>query len=184
MTIPPRSVTPDSIRREWKRIDDRLTAIERAPAPESSAVVTGWTDAMPRWIALPVPHTLFTGTAATVVDAVLTNLPAGTICSHQWVEPGTLFVSAGDIWRMSVLKSPPIYSAGGTPKSVDVTTPDAINQQHAAEHIVSDSAGANDWYVRIETGGVDTADLLTQGTATIHMLVSVPGATTDDLPHV
>jgi hypothetical protein len=180
----PRSVSPDAIRREWKRTEDRLAELERAPATATAAVVTGWTDAQPRWIALPVAHTLFTGTAATVVDAVLTELPAGTVCTHQWVEPGTLFVSAGDTWRMSIVKAAPIYSAGGSPKAVDVTTPDAIDQQHAAEYIVSDSAGANDWYVRIETGGVDTANLLTQGTATMHLLVSVPGAITDDLPHV
>lgn len=180
MTLP-RSLTPDQLRRDLKAIGDRVTVIERGSATAATAAT--WSDNTPRSIALTVAYTDFIA-ATDPTPHLLVNLPAGTVCTHQWVEPGTLFVSPlASIWRLSIVKSAPIYSAAGTAKAVDVTTPDGIDQQHAAELIVSDSATANDWYCQIESGSGENGDTLTAGDAVLHLLVSVPGSTADTLPH-
>ena len=190
----PESTSPDALRRSLNELRTRATDAEQETASLAlrvaeleAATTSGLTDGTPRWIKVDVDYTDFPD-AATTSQHLLIQLPAGTACTHQWIEPGDAFTSTnipgGGVWRMSIVKDGTIIdSAGGTAKDVDVTTPDAMAQQYAAEHIVSDTATANDWYVQIDSGGVDNASKLTAGTATVHLLVSVPGSTANDLPH-
>ncbi|HYD02109.1 MAG TPA: hypothetical protein VEB22_12855 [Phycisphaerales bacterium] len=178
----PRSVRGDALRARLRRLE-RDVAESGTTASESATTTTTLTDGTPRWVRYTVAYTDFTA-VATTSDKVIDNLPAGTVCTHQRIEPGNSFVSPNaEVWRLSVVKSGAIYSAGGTAKTVDVTTPDGTDAQHAAEFIVSGDASANDWTVRVATGGTDTADTLSAGTATVHLLVSVPGSTANLLPH-
>lgn len=182
MTLP-RSLTPDQLRRDLKAIRDRLTEIERVPASEAAAVVTGWTDAQPRWIKYTVPYTLFTGTVATTATTTVATLPPGTVWTQERIDVATTFVSLGGIWRMTIAVPTGGAAAGGTAKAPDVTTPDALAQRAANEYVVSDPAGVCDVVISIDSSGIDNASTLTQGSATVNILVSVPGSTADALPH-
>ena len=64
-----------------------------------------------------------------------------------------------------------------------MTTPDSIAQQAAAHYVATDRTGPCVVVAELTNGGADLATTLTAGTATIHLLLSVPGATTDTLPH-
>ena len=181
-----RSTSSDAIRRQFYDLRQEAEALEaRIRSLESAEPTTGTlTDNTPRWIALPVPHTLFTGTVATSVDsAPIASLPPGTVWTAERIDVDTTFVSAGSIWRMTIKVPTGGASVGGVPKSPDVTTPDAIGQLAADEHVFSDPAGVCDVVINIDSSGGDTADQLTQGSVTVHLLVSVPGSTADSLPH-
>lgn len=178
----PESTRPDAIRLRTKALSDRIKQLESAPTAESETIITGWTDAQPRWIALTVPYTLFTPSVGMMtVDVTITNLPPGTVWTGERIDVVTTFVSVGGIWRMTIKVPVGGTSVGGTPKGPDVTTPDPFAQLIADEFAASDPAGACD--VTINLSSSDTADQLTQGVVTVHLLVSIPGAITDTLPH-
>lgn len=160
-----------------RRLDSASTV-----ATESDTA-TGWTDAMPRWIALAVAYTDFNGTAATTATKTVTTLPPGAVWTQERIDVATTFVSAGSIWRMTIAVPTGGASAGGTAKAPDVTTPDALAQRAANEYVVSDPAGVCDVVISIDSGGGDLATTLTQGSATVNILASVPGSTSDTLPH-
>lgn len=181
MTRIPDSVRPDAIRLALANLTARIKELEAEQA--AATVVTGWTDAQPRWVAYAVDYSDF-ATAATTVDYVVGSLPAGTIWTHAWIEPGTNFASPGlSTWRMGPLVPTNGATITGTPKTTDVTTPDTLSAQGAAWFVVSDPASAQDLTIEIDSGGGDNGNQLTAGTATVHLLLSVPGATSDDLPH-
>lgn len=177
--IPP-STRPDALRLALANLRRRVDSAATVAA--ETAVVTGWTDAIPRWIKLEVPYTLFTAAAATPASATVTTLPPGTIWTAARLDVGTNYVSTGPIWRMEVEVPTGGAAIGGTPKNPDVTTPDSLSLRSSDQQVFSDPAGTCDIVVTIDSGG-DTSDLLTQGAVTVNLLVSTPGATTDDLPH-
>lgn len=180
MSRTPESVRPDALRQS---LADLRRRVDSASAAVATAVVTGWTDAQPRWVAYTVPYTLFTGTVATTAVTTVATLPPGTVWTQERIDVGTTFVSLGATWRMTIAVPAGGASAGGTAKAADVTTPDALAQRSANEYVVSDPAGVCDVVISIDSSGVDNASTLTQGSATVNILVSVPGSTLDTLPH-
>jgi hypothetical protein len=158
----------------------RVTTLESAPPPAGTL-----TDNVARWIALPVAYTDFV-TAATTVQFTIANLPAGTQWTAVWVEPGTLWESPSNppiaVWRLGVNVPATGATAGGSPKTVDMTTPDSLDLQAADWYVVTNRSGPCVVVAELTNGGADTADLITQVTATIHLLVSVPGSSANDLP--
>jgi len=172
---------PDELRRRIATLDRAVASIVTTA---STATVTGWTDAQPRWVKYPVTRTDFSA-AATTVTITLDTLPAGVAWTQVWVEPVTNFVSTpgGSIWRLSADVPATGATAGGSPKSVDVTTPDALAQQAASWYVQCNNSGAATVTATIDSGGGDNANNLSSGSANIYLLMSVPGATTDDLPH-
>lgn len=196
-------VNPDELRERLKRQAEQLETIERdavaAAALDAAALAaldarvvvletatpTGWTDAQPRWVAYPVTYTGFTGAALSVTITIAT-LPAGVSWTQVWVKPGTLFVSTNnppmDVWRLGVDVPATGATAGGATKTVDVTTPDALAQQAASWYVQCDTSGTATVTATL-ANGTDNANTLTAGTATIYLLLSIPGATTDALPH-
>lgn len=193
-------VNPDELRERLKRQAEQLETIERdavvAAALDAAALAaldarvvvletatpTGWTDAQPRWVAYPVTYTGFTGAALSVTITIAT-LPAGASWTAVWVKPGTLFASPTvPIWQLNVDVPATGATASGAPKTVDVTTPDALAQQAASWYVQCDTSGTATVTATL-ANGTDNANTLTAGTATIYLLLSIPGATTDALPH-
>lgn len=179
----PESVRPDALRLRIKQLNDRIKELEAAPAASSATVVTGWTDAQPRWVAYSVDYTDF-ASASTIVDFTVASLPAGTTWTAAWIEPTTPFASTGlSTWRMGPLVPTNGATVAGSPKTTDVSTPDTLSQQAAAWFVISDPASAQDLIIEIDSSGGDNGTALTAGAATVYLLLSVPGSTSDDLPH-
>jgi hypothetical protein len=185
----PESVSPDALRQSLNSLrSNHAAAVARIAALEAEApattTVTGWTDALPRAVKYPIDYTQFKATAATIVNVTLDSLPAGLRWTHVWIEPVRSFVSAGlFVWRGSVVIPATGATAGGSPKSVDITTPDALSQQAASWFVQCDNSAPVTLEAQIDSGGTDTADLLADGSANIYITLSVPGSTADDLPH-
>lgn len=178
----PNSVRPDAIRLEFAALRKQIAAANATAAANTRTV--GLTDNIPRWIALDVLFSDFTGTVATTVDsAPITTLPPGTIWIGERIDVGTTFVSAGSTWRMTIKVPVGGASIGGTAKAPDVTAPDPLSQLVADEFVTSNPAGVCDVIINLDSGIGDTANQLTQGAATVHLFVSVPGSTSDTLPH-
>lgn len=178
--------SPAGIQRQLRQLAAAVNALSPATQSTTGSVSsTALTDNMPRWVSYPVSFSSFVG-ASTSVTIPLATLPAGTVWTSVWIEPGTQFVSPScpaGAWRLGVDVPATGATVGGAPKTVDMTTPDSLGAQAASWHVQCNRSGSVAVTATIDSGGTDDGSDLTAGSAVIHLLLSVPNATTDQLPH-
>jgi len=182
MSKTPESTRPDALRLALAQLRRRIDSA--ATAVPATTTVTGWTDAMPRSVIYTLNYTAF-NTAASVVDALIASLPAGTVTSYVRIEPSVAFTGTGLIGATAEIPAPSsgAIASSGTYKYISVAAPlSTIGDQASAAVYATDNSGAADFYLRLSLSGCNGSDL-TAGQIKVHMTVCVPGSTADTLPH-
>lgn len=158
-----------------------LSLTGRVVTLEEATATTTLTDSVPRVVKYTADYTLLTSAAALSVTISLDSLPAGVRWTHVWIEPVDLFDSGGSIWSAQVVVPVTGATAGGAPKTVDVTSPDALANQSASWFVQCDNSAPVTLELTV-SNGADTSDLLTAGSVNVYLTLSVPGSSANDLP--
>lgn len=176
----PESVRPDALRQS---LADLRRRVDSASAAVATAVVTGWTDAQPRWVRVTKQYTDFADPGS-VVAVVLGNYPAGTVFTHVRINPTTIFATTltNAVVAEAIVPTNGALADGST-KTVNLAVSPPLADQAATIYMLGDPDAASDFKLEISISGGETGNDLIAGVVAVDMLLSVPGATTDDLPH-